>query len=105
MIKAMRTAASGMYAQQLNVDTIANNLANVNTTGYKKSKVEFQDVLYTKLRSPGSESAAVAAFRSASMSVTAPSRWPPRDFSPKATCSRPAIRSMSPSKAMAFTRL
>jgi flagellar basal-body rod protein FlgG len=55
MIKAMRTAASGMYAQQLNVDTIANNLANVNTTGYKKSKVEFQDVLYTKLRSSGAE--------------------------------------------------
>ena len=58
MIKAMRTAASGMYAQQLNVDTIANNLANVNTTGYKKSKVEFQDVLYQRLRAPGSESAA-----------------------------------------------
>jgi flagellar basal-body rod protein FlgG len=58
MIKAMRTAASGMYAQQLNVDTIANNLANVNTTGYKKSKVEFQDVLYTKLRAQGTETAA-----------------------------------------------
>jgi flagellar basal-body rod protein FlgG len=58
MIKAMRTAASGMYAQQLNVDTIANNLANVNTTGYKKSKVEFQDVLYTKLQSQGAETTA-----------------------------------------------
>jgi len=58
MIKAMRTAASGMFAQQLNVDTIANNLANVNTTGYKKSRVEFQDVLYQHLRAPGSESAA-----------------------------------------------
>jgi flagellar basal-body rod protein FlgG len=60
MIKAMRTAASGMYAQQLNVDNIANNLANVNTTGYKKSKVEFQDVLYTRLRTPGAEVAAGA---------------------------------------------
>ncbi len=58
MIKAMRTAASGMFSQQLNVDTIANNLANVNTTGYKKSKVEFQDVLYQRLRSAGAESAA-----------------------------------------------
>jgi flagellar basal-body rod protein FlgG len=58
MIKAMRTAASGMYAQQLNVDTIANNLANVNTTGYKKSKVQFQDVLYTKLRTAGAETVA-----------------------------------------------
>ncbi len=53
MIKAMRTAATGMQAQQLNVDTIANNLANVNTTGFKKSRVEFQDILYQKLRSAG----------------------------------------------------
>ncbi len=58
MIKAMRTAASGMAAQQLNVDTIANNLANVNSTGYKKSRVEFQDVLYQRLRGAGAESAA-----------------------------------------------
>ena len=53
MIKAMRTAASGMTAQQMNVDNIANNLANVNTTGYKRSKVEFQDVLYQRLQQAG----------------------------------------------------
>lgn len=53
MIKAMRTAATGMAAQQMNVDNIANNLANVNTTGFKKSKLEFQDVLYTNLRRAG----------------------------------------------------
>jgi flagellar basal-body rod protein FlgG len=53
MIKALRTAASGMIAQQMNIDTIANNLANVNTTGFKKSKVEFQDVLYEKVRTAG----------------------------------------------------
>lgn len=58
MIKALRTAASGMSAQQMNVDVIANNLANVNTTGFKKSKIEFQDILYQRLRSAGSESAA-----------------------------------------------
>ncbi len=46
MIRAMRTAASGMEAQQTYVDTIAHNLANVNTTGYKKSHVQFQDLLY-----------------------------------------------------------
>lgn len=57
MIKAMRTAASGMVAQQMNVDTIANNLANVNTTGFKGSKVQFQDVLYQNFRRPGSASA------------------------------------------------
>jgi len=53
MIKAMRTAASGMSAQQMNVDNIANNLANVNTTGFKKSKIEFQDVLYQRLSDAG----------------------------------------------------
>jgi flagellar basal-body rod protein FlgG len=53
MIKAMRTAASGMTAQQMNVDNIANNLANVNTTGFKKSKLEFQDVLYQRLNQAG----------------------------------------------------
>ncbi len=58
MIKAMRTAAAGMSSQQMNVDVIANNLANVNTTGFKKSSIEFQDVLYQRLRAAGSESAA-----------------------------------------------
>ena len=58
MIKAMRTAASGMSAQQMNVDIISNNLANVNTTGFKRAKIEFQDILYQKLRAAGAESAA-----------------------------------------------
>jgi flagellar basal-body rod protein FlgG len=45
-----------MNAQQLNIDTIANNLANVNTTGFKKSRARFQDLLYQTLRSPGASS-------------------------------------------------
>lgn len=53
MIRAMRTAASGMYAQKLNVDNISNNLANINTTGFKKAKLEFQDVLYEVMRMAG----------------------------------------------------
>jgi len=57
MIKAMRTAASGMSGQQMNVDNIANNLANVNTTGFKRSKIEFQDVLYQNFRRAGSTTA------------------------------------------------
>ena len=57
MIKAMRTAASGMAGQQMNVDNIANNLANVNTTGFKRSKLEFQDVLYQNFRRAGSATA------------------------------------------------
>jgi len=54
----MFTAATGMGAQQLNVDTIGNNLANVNTTGYKKSKADFQDLLYQTLRQPGAPTTA-----------------------------------------------
>lgn len=48
-MRALWTAASGMKAQQLNIDTISNNLANVNTVGYKKQRAEFQDLLYEKL--------------------------------------------------------
>ena len=46
MMRALWTAASGMMAQQFNVDVISNNLTNVNTTGYKKERVEFKDLLY-----------------------------------------------------------
>lgn len=49
MIRALWTAGSGMIAQQLNVDVISNNLSNVNTTAYKKEKVEFKDLLYETL--------------------------------------------------------
>lgn len=47
-----------MQSQQMNLDVISNNLANVNTTGYKKSKIEFQELLYQTTREPGSEQAA-----------------------------------------------
>ena len=53
MIRAMRTAASGMLAQQMQVDTIANNIANVNTGSFKKNRVNFRSLLYTTLREPG----------------------------------------------------
>lgn len=54
MSRVLRTAATGMMAQQLYVDSISNNLANVNTTGFKKNKMEFQDLMYQTLRSAGS---------------------------------------------------
>ncbi|MFC1526839.1 flagellar basal-body rod protein FlgG [Candidatus Latescibacterota bacterium] len=57
MSRALYTAATGMIAQQMNVDNIANNLANVNTTGFKKSKLEFQDLLYQQLRLAGATQA------------------------------------------------
>ena len=55
MLRALYSSAAGMQSQQLNLDVIANNLANVNTTGFKKSKIEFQDLLYQTTRAAGSE--------------------------------------------------
>ncbi|MBC8003404.1 MAG: flagellar basal-body rod protein FlgG [Opitutaceae bacterium] len=55
MLRALYSSAAGMQSQQLNLDVISNNLANVNTTGFKKSKIEFQDLLYQTARAAGSE--------------------------------------------------
>src|SRR5262245_42353679 len=54
MIRALYTAASGMNAQQSNIDNVAHNLANVNTTGFKKSRMEFEDLVYQSTKAPGS---------------------------------------------------
>lgn len=53
MIRALYSAGSGMVAQQLNVDNIANNLANANSTGYKSRRAQFQDLLYQNMVQPG----------------------------------------------------
>jgi flagellar basal-body rod protein FlgG len=55
MIRALYSAATGMESQQLNLDVISNNLANVNTAGFKKSKIEFQDLLYDNITAPGAD--------------------------------------------------
>ena len=55
MMRALYTSASGMMAQQLNIDNISHNLANFQTTGFKKSRVAFEDLLYATLQEPGSE--------------------------------------------------
>ncbi len=56
MIRALFTAASGMQAETLNIDVISNNLANVNTSGFKKARAEFADLLYQTIREPGARS-------------------------------------------------
>lgn len=56
MIRSLWTGTTGMHSQQLNIDVIANNLANVSTTGFKKSKADFQDLLYQTMKVPGSQS-------------------------------------------------
>jgi flagellar basal-body rod protein FlgG len=55
MMRALYSAATGMESQQLNLDVISNNLANVSTTGFKKSKAEFQDLLYQNVRAAGAD--------------------------------------------------
>lgn len=54
MMRALWTAGTGMVAQQANIDVISNNLANVNTTGFKKSRTDFQDLMYQTIRQAGS---------------------------------------------------
>ena len=55
MLRSLYTASSGMIAQQSHLDTIANNLANVNTTGFKKNRINFQDLLYQQTKLPTEE--------------------------------------------------
>ena len=55
MLRAFSTAATGMTAQQMMVDVTANNLANINTNGFKRSQIDFQDLFYVKMREPGTE--------------------------------------------------
>ncbi len=57
MQRSLFTGATGMEAQQLSLDVIANNLANVNTTAFKRSRTDFQDLLYQTIRAPGTVSA------------------------------------------------
>lgn len=55
-MKALSTAATGMLAQQLNIDVVSNNIANMNTTGFKRQRAEFQDLLYQNIERVGANS-------------------------------------------------
>ena len=55
-MQALRTAATGMAAQQLNVEVISNNIANMNTVGFKRQRAEFEDLLYQNLEQVGAQS-------------------------------------------------
>ncbi len=56
MIRALWTSASGMQAQQTNLDVVSNNIANVNTAGFKQSRANFEDLIYQDIRDPGVKS-------------------------------------------------
>jgi flagellar basal-body rod protein FlgG len=62
MLRALWTAATGLDAQQRNVDVTANNLANVNTTGFKRQRTDFQDLFYARLREPGTRSGTAGGY-------------------------------------------
>src|SRR5580658_5557363 len=53
MMRALTTAATGLEAQQANIERISNDMANVNTDGYKRSRTEFQDLMYETVKEPG----------------------------------------------------
>ena len=55
MMRSLWTSATGMTAQQMQIDVISNNLANVNTTGFKKSRAEFEDLMYQTLQIAGTQ--------------------------------------------------
>ncbi len=64
MMRALNTAATGMVAQQYNLDVISNNLANVNTTAFKQNRAEFQDLMYQTLRASGANNGGSASLPS-----------------------------------------
>ena len=57
-MRALHTAATGMMAQELNVQVISNNIANMRTTGYKRQRAEFQDLLYEQVTRVGTQTSA-----------------------------------------------
>ena len=104
MIRALYSAASGMTAQQLNVDNIANNLANANTTGYKMRTPQFQDLLYQSIVQPGAnagQQTTVPAGLQLGLGTRASSN---EIIFTQGISTRPITRSTSRSRETAFSR-
>ena len=78
-----------MQAQQLNLNVISNNIANVNTTGYKKNKIEFQDLLYQNPRQSGGQTVQEMLFLPELKWVMVQKLFPPQKFSLKANLLKP----------------
>ena len=105
MIRALFSAASGMTAQQMNVDNIANNLANANTAGYKARRVQFQDLLYQNVMQPGASASAQTVLPAGLQLGTGHAAvFATRSSSPKAAFRRPTTRSTWSSRAAASFR-
>ena len=70
-MRALSIASTGMLAQQTNVEVIANNLANMNTTGFKMSRAEFQDLLYQNIQSPGAQTSDTGTYAASGIQIGA----------------------------------
>ena len=92
MIRALYSAASGMTAQQTNVDNISHNLANANTTGFKARRAQFQDLLYQNMVQPGAAATQQTSVPTGLQVDSELVRRRTRSSSRKGTSPRPAIR-------------
>ncbi len=105
MIRSLWISKTGLEAQQTQMDVISNNLANVCTTGFKRARAVFEDLLYQTIRQPGAQSSEQTQLPSGlQIGHRGASRWRPSASSPRATCSRPATPRMWRSRATAFSR-
>ena len=92
MIRALFSAASGMNAQQTNVENIANNIANANTAGFKARRAQFQDLLYQNMIQPGAAASQQTAVPTGLNWAWEREPSPTKSSSRKATFPRPTIR-------------
>ena len=104
MNPALWVAKTGLDAQQTEMAVISNNLANVNTTGFKKSRAVFEDLLYQNVTQVGAATSQNTQSPSGSSSAPACSWSRPRRSTPRATSIRPATRSIWRSTARASSR-
>ena len=101
-MRSLSVAATGMMAQQLHVEVISNNIANMTTTGYKRRRAEFQDLLYQNQRRIGSTSSAEGTWcRPACSWAWASRRRPSTGSTTRASSSTPRTASISRSRAAA----
>ncbi len=104
-MRAMHTAATGMMAQELNVQVISNNIANMRTTGYKRQRAEFQDLLYEQVSRVGTQTSTQGNILPVGIELGGGVKTvgTPRIMT-QGTCCRPGTRSTSPSAAKDSSR-
>lgn len=104
MIRSLWIAKTGLDAQQMQMDVITNNLANVSTNGFKKSRAVFEDLLYQNIRQPGAQSSQQTQLPSGLQLGTGVRPVATDASTLRATCNKPATARMSPSAAKVSSR-